>query len=455
MGTIMKKKYLVFIFIAMLLMNLCGCVVSQENSEQKEVSVSGDGEKQGKKDQSQGEGISSVQITNPFVTKNCIYEVDEYGEELIQKDLQGKKIKSHKVPAGSWGSDEESIWISEEHICYKPDEELLVSPILQTDEGEEISWKEKEKIAGDVEVVCILEPYLIYIDDTVYRYDFRTKESKPLGDKGEYDSALFYKNYWIMPIIDKGKLYFSDFTNGMNGENETLYCVDIEEWKAEEVSSAIRREDLFSSELAGIKDSLLCMIMKESGSDKEIDAEDEFMVCFDTEANTETVLQEKEVFDLLEKEKLWEKDNGEYHKWVVLDTFQYDNRTYLVMDLEWTKNCMVDFGPDKGKETQVWPHRTILLSCPLDNIKELSYEKEISDWLYSRADRTMDLDEEDAYEEFALASIYTLYQGELYMGYSDDKGDHMVAYSMKTGEYREVSKEETAYYLFGNDSLSE
>lgn len=57
-------------------------------------------------------------------------------------------------------------------------------------------------------------------------------------------------------------------------------------------------------------------------------------------------------------------------------------------------------------------------------------------------------DIEGFYEEFMEASIYTLYQGELYMDYKDNKGSHMVAYSMQTGEYREISEEETAYCLF-------
>lgn len=460
MGRIMKKKQLAFIFIVMLSLNVCGCAVPQENVERKDVSVSDNGGKQ-------GEGISAQQLTNPFVTKNCIYEVDWYNKELTQTDLQGNHKKICEVPEEVCEESWENIQISDEHICYEKDTGLFVSPIRQTDEGEEIVWKEEDeiKIAGHVDVVCILEPYLIYIDDTVYRYDFRTKKSESLGNKEEFDIAFFYDNYWDMPVVYEGKLYFYTASEDLDlkkQKQDTIYRVDIEEWKAEKLSSTVRG-GLVSSNLVGIKDSLLCVTMSGSKDDEERDTWDEFMVCFDTETNKETVLMEKELFGLLEKEKLWDKDNGKYHKWELEDAFQCGDRTYLVMDLWWTQNRKVDFGTEKGKETEVCVQKPVLLSCPIDNIKELSYEKEISEWLYSRADYVMDTageedgadyamdtaDEEDVYEEYMLAAIHTLYQGELYMSYADDKGgSYMVAYSMQTGEYREVSKEETTYCLF-------
>lgn len=460
---VMKKTYLVFVLFAILSLNFCGCAMSQKNAGSSDISDSsalGDGKNQALKSEAkQEEGMPSEQITRPFVTKNCIYEVDEVGGEyVIQTDLQGKHKKHYEVPGGFWETDGESIQISDEHICYKKEGKLFVSPIRQTDEGEEIVWKEKEKIAGDVEVVCISEPYLIYVGNTVYRYDFRTKESKPLGNKGEFDYAYFYNNYWLMPVIYNGKMYFYDDIVEEENDKDTIYRLDIEEWEAEKLP--IERKNLAFSELAGIRDSLMCVAMRDSGmrdsgDDTDSDKEESFLVCLDTETDRKTVLTEQELFNLLDKEKLWEKEDGECHIWRLEEAFQYGGRTYLVLDLLWTQKRKVDFGPDKGKKTQVWPHRTVLLSCPLDNINELSYEREISEWLYSRAGRVLELDEEGDYEEYVQAGIYTLYHGELYMNYNDDEGSHMVAYSMQTGEYREVTKEETAYYLFADISFLE
>lgn len=447
------KKQLAFILIMLLSLNICGCAVPQKNVERRDVSVSGNDGRQGKKDTSQGEGISSELLTNPFVTKNCIYQMDEYNEELTQTDLQGKHKKVIQLPEGFWdvSGQIENVQISDEHICYVKDAGLFVSPIRQTEEGEEIIWKEEEEIkiadldSDLVDVVCIWEPYLIcMVDDTMYRYDFREKKSESLENKEEFDDPNFYENYWSMPVVYEGKLYASAYDDVKRQDNDTIYRVDIEEWKAEKLSSIVR-EGLISSSLVGIKDSLLCVAIRPDGNNEESDRWGEFMVCFDTETNKETVLTEKELFGLLDKEKLWEKG---YHRWELEDAFQCGGRTYLVMDLMWTQTRKVDFGPEKGKETEVWAHKPVLLSCPLDNIKELSYEKELSEWLYSRAERVWSVDEEDAYEEFMQADIYTLYQGELYMDYSDNKGSHMIAYSMQTGEYREVSGEETAYSLF-------
>lgn len=50
-------------------------------------------------------------------------------------------------------------------------------------------------------------------------------------------------------------------------------------------------------------------------------------------------------------------------------------------------------------------------------------------------------------ESATIISVLTLYDGELYMNYSDKEGYHLAAYHMETGRYREVKKQETEYRL--------
>lgn len=445
----MRKQAFAFALAVAVAINLCSCAMSGAGDSGQTVksSVTGNTESG-----SETKGVSdklydsAEPLTDPYVTKNGIYVVDDMGEYLICADRQdGQKKKIHP-PNGEYDDNKENMWVSEEHICYVKEKDLFISPIRLTKESEEIAWEEKEKVAHDVEVVCLLEPYLIYIGDTVYRYDLRSKESKPLGKKGDYDVAFFFENFWLQPVVQEGKLYFTKY---LENEGYTVYSLDIEKWEARKLS--INMDDLTNYIFAGIQGTKMSLV-REDGAEKAEGAE-EFMNCFDMETGEKDTLFCGEIFDLLEKEKIWSKDKGSHHSWQLKDAFQYDGRIYLIVDMQWCQKREVDLEPDSGKATEVWMERPVLLSLPWGHINEVTYEREISEWWYNRVDSHIGLDDGDDYAEFLDGEIHSLYRGELYMEYQDGRGHHMAAYSLDNGKFREVSEKETAYYLFDEYAL--
>lgn len=443
-----RMKMLSLLLAAATVLNLCGCEMSGAGDRGDRIaksSVTGNAVS--------GSGLTDIAekrpdpaelLTDPYVTKYGIYAVDGNGEYLVCADRQGGQKKKFNLSDGEYDDNQENVRVSDTYICYEKKEDLYVSPVRQTKEGEEIVWEEKEKVAHDVEVVCFLEPYLIYIGDTVYRYDLRSKESIPLGKKGEYDAADFLVNSWLQPVVHEGKLYFREYAE--NGQ-DTVYSLDIEKWEVRKLS--IEMEDLTYYTFAGIQGTAMSLV-KDNGFEKEEGAE-EFLRCFDMETGEKDILTCGEIFALLEKEKLW--GNGSYNNCQLQEVFQYGEKIYLLIDTQWSQKRKVDFGPDKGKETEVWMDRPVLLSCPFGQIHEVTYEREISEWWYSRVNRHLDVDEGDVYEEFLEGEIHTLYQGELYMEYQDRQGYHMAACSLDAGKFREVSERETAYYLFDEYAL--
>lgn len=456
-----RMKMLSLLLAAATVLNLCGCEMSGAGDRGDRIAkssvtgntVSGSGimgnavSGSGLTDIAEKRPDPAEPLTDPYVTKNSIYSVDLGGEYLMCVNRQGGQKRKIDLPDAKIGDNKENLRVSDAHICYEKGEDLYVSPIRLTNGREEIVWEEKEKVAHDVEVICLFEPYLIYIGDTVYRYDLRSKESIPLGKKGEYDAADFLNNFWVEPVVHEGKLYFTEYAE--NGQ-DTVYSLDIEKWEARRLS--IGMDDLTDYTLAGIQGTTM-FLARENDFEKEEEDAEAFLRCFDMETGEKDILTYGEIFDLLEKEKLWGKDNGSHYSCQLQDVFQYGERIYLQVDMRCCQKREVDFGPDKGKETEVWIDRPVLLSCPFGQIHEVVYEREISEWWYSRVNRHLDLDVGDVYEEFLEGNIYTLYQGELYMEYQDGQEYHMAAYSLDTGKFREVSERETAYYLFDEYAL--
>jgi hypothetical protein len=445
-----RMKMLSLLLAAATVLHLCGCEMSGAGDREDRIaksSVTGNtGSGSGIEVVSEERPDPAEPLTNPYVTKYGIYAVDGNREYLVCADRQGGKKKKFDLSDGEYDDNQENLRVSDAYICYEKKEDLYVSPVRQTKEGEEIVWEEKEKVAHDVEVVCFLEPYLIYIGDTVYRYDLRSKESIPLGKKGEYDAADFLVNSWLQPVVHEGKLYFREYAE--NGQ-DTVYSLDIEKWEVRKLS--IEMDDLTCYTFAGIQGTAMSLV-KDNGFEKE-EGEEEFLRCFDMDTGEKDILTCGEIFALLEKEKLWEKGKGSYNNCQLQEAFQYGEKIYLLVDMQWNQKRKVNFGPDKGKETEVWMDRPVLLSCPFGQIHEVVYEREISEWWYSRVNRHLDVDEGDVYEEFLEGDIHSLYQGELYMEYQDSQGHHMAACSLDTGKFREVSEKETAYYLFDEYAL--
>lgn len=428
----MKKFFLIFVVAVAMLWNVCGCgmnggaennraAVSPSTDDAKKI-----GETQEEKSDEVGEAVK--QLTRPFITQNCIYRLDQMEENLIQSDLHGKEINKFKIEA--W---DENLRISDHHICYMKGETLYVSPIRQTENGEEIIWAEKKKIVKEPEETALVEPYLIYVTDTVYRYDLNTGETLPLGTAKEFGNVFFHDNWWLLPDFYDGKMYLNQ--NSSSGE-EALYQIDVEEWKARKVLTYTG--GVLTSDVMGAKGNLVCV-----GINTEAHYNELKIACFNMENKTTTIVTGEEISAVLEKEGLWEEGCKE-KDWTMDSPFSYGDKIYMVLQMSWVKKGITKKDGEKG-ETAV--ERTILLSCQWNEIKNITYEREISEWWYNRAERNTLWGEDDCFEEYTLGDILTLYNGELYMDYSDEKGYHIVAYHMGNGTYRELDKKETEYLL--------
>lgn len=428
----MKKKIFLFVMAVVVVWNTCSCELNRGTADggdtvslsADEVTRTGD-----TREGSSGEtGESMEQPTKPFITRNCIYRLDHLEKNLIQSDLHGKKL--HKFPIEAW---DDNLRVGDRHICYSKGETLYVSPIRQTDNGEEIIWEEKEKIVRDPEETALVEPYLIYVTDTVYRYDLNTGETLPLEPKKEFGNVSFHDNWWLLPAVYNGKMYLDSYVG-----DDALYQLDIEEWEARKLFTYTEDEEALLPEVIGEREGLVCVNMNTEASYDELK-----IACFDTENDTRTIVTGEEISAVLEKEDLWEegcKEKG----WNMESSFSYDDRIYMVIHMSWVRKGIMKKWGEKG-ETEV--ERTLLVSCPWNDIKDVTYEKKISEWWYNRAKRNTLWGDLDCFEEYSMGDILTLYNEELYMAYSDEKGYHIAAYHMGTGMYRELDKRETEYRL--------
>lgn len=427
----MKKKILIFVVVAMM-WNVCGCEMNHGTADSRvDISTSTDDVEQMREAQEEKldeTGESVKQLTRPFITRNCLYRLDNMEGNLIQSDLHGKRINKFKIEA--W---DENLRISDFHICYMEGETLYVSPIRQKENGEEIIWEEKEKIVKEPEETALIEPYLIYVTDTVYRYNLNTGETLPLGTTEEFGNVFFHDNWWLLPDVYDGKMYLDSFS-----EKDSLYQIDIEEWKARKLFTYTEDEDDLMSDVIGARGELVCVDINTEAHYNELK-----IACFNMGDNTKTILTGEEITAMLEKEGLWEEGCKE-KDWTMDSSFSYGDKIYMVVHMSWVRKGIMKRWGEKGK-TAV--ERTLLLSCPWNDIKNITYEKEISEWWYNRAERYTLWGEYDCFEEYSIGDILTLYNGELYMNYSDEKGYHIVAYNMENKTYRELDKKETEYRL--------
>lgn len=427
------KKFYFFVLAAVIMWNACGCEINRGTVDGRDAVSSSEDDVKETEDAGEREygrsGEAAKQPTMPFVTQNCIYRVDHQEENLIQSDLHGKKI--NKFPIDAW---DENLRVSNQHICYMKGDTLYVSPIRQTDHGEEIIWEEKEKIAKEPVETALVEPYLIYVTDTVYRYNLDTGETLPLGTTKEFgDGSYFHDNWWLLPAVYDGKLYLDSCTG-----KDALYQIDIEEWKARKCFTYTEDEEDLLPEVMGAREELVCVNINTEADYNELK-----IACFDIAKGTKTIVTGEEISAVLEKENLWE-EQCKKKDWTMSHSFSYGDRIYMVIKMSWVRRGVMKKWGEKGK-TEV--ERTLLLCCPWNDIRNVTYEKDISEWWYQKAERNILWGEYDCFEEYSMGDILTLYDGKLYMYYSDDGGFHIVAYHMGTGTYRELDKREPEYWL--------
>ncbi len=433
----MKKKILLIVMAVAVMWNVSGCGRNHGTTDGGDTVSSSENNIEETGDTQEGEsgetGKYTKQPTLPYISQNYIYRVQHGGENLLQSDLDGKTI--NRFPLGEWEDD--NLMVSDQHICYMKGDTLCVSQIRQTDNGEEVLWKEREKIVEDPDPynVALFEPYLIYVTDTVYRYNLNTGETLPLGPEKEFGNVSFQDNWWLLPAVYDGKMYMDSYS--YKEDEEVLYQIDIEKWEARKVYTYEDEDNL--PEVIGTRGDLICL-----NADTEARNDETKIVCFNAESDTKTVVTGEEISAVLEKEGLWEEDCKK-KRWRLDEdaSFSYGDRIYMLIHMSWFRKGTMKKWGEKGK-TKV--KRSLILSCPWDNIKDVTYEKEISEWWYDRAERNTDWGEYDYFEEYSAGGILTLYNDELYVHYSDDDY-HIAAYHMGTGTWRELDEREAEYRL--------
>ena len=142
------------------------------------------------------------------------------------------------------------------------------------------------------------------------------------------------------------------------------------------------------------------------------------------------------------------------------------DRLYLSMNLMWQEKVTADTGPQKGKKVTTYKEELILFSCPCENIQDLRYEKDISEWIrdHQEYEQTyIDLSEEcdgrNYYTMIGRVHIWTFYENELLVCYEDEwkkektgvrRVDHyqLKGFDLTTGQMRDISEKDTVYQIF-------
>lgn len=464
------RKFLAIAVITSITLGMCAC--GAENTDMdaaggsgaadvretpEKEDVSGETSAPPGKDVPEETDLQQGGIVYPFVTKNCMYAKDARGDYIVQYDLQGNELSRHKMK----GMHHSLGWVNDHRLCFYEKEGIYSVPIEQTDTGEEVLWNEKEKVASldvddDYPDIYVSEPYLVYCTDNAYRYDFETKETKPLEAKKEFKYAHLESDYYsqVFPFFYDGMLYLANYTGGNKGRDKGLYRIDIENWEAEKILSFKDYKDRgyeYECLLQVRGNDILCL---------DMDGNRYQVTCFDTVGQEKKkVLTDTEVQALLEKEDIWEK--GSKKREVEFSgAFQYEDRLYMSFYLSWTKEGVAKSGPEKERKVKMAVDgKEILLSCPWENIEEISYEKELAEWLDNHAQVYQTYNSKLAWEagnsgyvEWHSGQFHTLTGDELYMTYYDKtKGKrrkaHVAAYNMKTKVYREITKKEMEYHL--------
>lgn len=386
--------------------------------------------------------------TDCVITEKSIYESTDAGE-ILQKDHRGKAVDRYKV---EMKKDRDMVLAaaSEKRLLYAVDEEdddalltLYHCPVEQTKSGEKVLWnqgKELARVEFDISWVPILqleEPYLVYYDGkALVRLNLDTEEKKTFDfeDDGNMESSL-------MAGSEKGCLYFhadnlpESEIDREEGANDSLYRIDVEEW---------RKEKIYSNQDSGydvtweapMKDDMIFPVYWTGYPDFEK------IECYDV--GQKKILGRISGGDLekfLEEKNLYGEKYKAGHNLFVDFTFEYGDRLYIVCDYD---------KESRTNSTEPYVRREILLSCPKENMSNLSYEEDVSEWWYGNAEEEKVCDEFNDGRGAAthhMGGFIIAFENELYFSYRNkkDHSERLMLYDLETGKMQEVREKELAY----------
>lgn len=440
----------IFLFAAaaVLVLNLCACGAKDEKDVKKEA---------GKKAEEQKAERRREFLKHSFagaLTEKCMYEATEEGE-ILQKDLQGKELDRHKVPLErGWRVIVEAA--TRNWLLYSIDilddggrDILYRCPIKQTKAGETVLWEQAEKLArvrwatdGSGSCLWLQEPYLVYHNfDQLVRLNLETGEKKTLD---------FQEEIWCEPSIignaEEGYLYLH--ADGLKegpredrdeGEHDSLYRIDIEQWKAEKVYSNEDGNYRFACHTMSGKNVLLTI-----GAADYVDQYHYFerMEYYDTaQKKALGTLSRKEIGKFLDQKKLFGVKQDSRDLWITM-AFGHRGRIYFA--------CRMCYDAEEERDrTKPDDVRDVLLSCPEGDLSALSYEEDISEWWYGNTEKQMAENESSNAHVIHLGGFVAAFENELYVSYRDPKkhGEHLMLYDLDTGKMREVGRKELAYQV--------
>lgn len=324
-----------------------------------------------------------------YVTEHCLYSTVEESKkaELVQSDWQGKE--QHRYPLGEYVHIR---GISEKYVCYSEFVEndgvvLCLAPIEQTENGEEVQFKKKQKIArGEYDFsVYAWESKVYYIQtadsgsDYLYCYDAEKKETNCLLESDQYGTLQFCNQDDGCAdtgnlIVHDGKIYFIN----VRSSDASFYCVDRETARLAFLGEL--KDSKWKKVLAVKDDFIFCSV---SGGD-----EDDLSTCYivyDTkEKRKKAELTENQVKTFLKQQGLWKKGAD----FEMVDGRGGEKGLDFVIRVYWPEKITATGGPKKGKEVKMSKSRQILLHCPWQELTSLSVDQSFSQWMDEHQDYT-------------------------------------------------------------------
>lgn len=387
-----------------------------------------------------------------FVTKSSLYyeyeDPDlEYESVLIQMDHKGKQIAKYPMENRS------DFWVRDNYLCYiqkwvdGDDEAIFFVPIEQEKGTEKINWNKKRKIAGTRDLIYdsfAWKSYIYYIiGDTLYQYDIRSNKEKALVKNKFYEAG--FQRQGEMRYMQDGKIYIN------NGCNEPLYSVELDSGKVENIG--FDQMDIDDSAVFLAEGNRVFTYICNR------DDENEYFSYDTKEKKKIESLDNGTVKRLLQENSLWK----ETMKFYIEKGFCFDQKLYLVLKLSWQETQKAQQGIKSGQDVAMDKSTQILVSCSWDKISGLTYEKEASEHIQKRQDYVQHYLEGEMrsgelhYEYFirGSAEFWTLCGGEILISYSkmrDEQNDvdefGLIGYHLKTGEAREIPKNDLLYQIF-------
>lgn len=443
----MRRKWLAGILFAVLMLCLSGCGVNEKTDKKTEKKIR-------QKSVNEEEFLRAYMQPGGVLTSNCIYVRDETGEYIVQWSHEGKELSREEFECDEYdmgygleaGSDRRLILSQYQNKKGVGEQQVLYNvPIRQTDNGETVQWNQKEEVAVAeiTERVVLCEPYLIYMECieekyTLIRLDLETKEKKKLDFLGLEDV-----DFYPAAVAD-GLLYLFD-REAVTGRGGIVYRIHIDDWTSEKVYEGTgSMEEIYGLSIDG--DYLWMSIdTYEDGDGDGVSIYSYCRIeCYDMkQKKTVAVLSGKELMQVLEKENVW-GSNMTCMDIDAVDVYAYAGRLLVTVEIE--------IAIKNTDGSRIMETKQIMLSCPQEDIKKLTYEREVIEWCCNHTYQNK-FEHEDTQNNAGVeyeSNIFAGFGDNVYLAYTDkdDKKVHLIRYNVETKKRVEVQEKELVWQAF-------